>query len=446
MLYLLCDFQSTRLDYILNIVFDRILQTEYTLLSWEAYQQGIAIKDDTPHVVMYYGEKPGAGQFFIPDSGLLRENRIREEAPVLLEQAGRLPQLFFQEELQLKPTEGVTHDLLASCFFLITQYERYQHPTTGTHGRYDEVAYDSYTRKWHHHPLVQLLAEELWQQLLQLEPKLSRIHRRTSLHLTFDVDHPWKYWFRGFFVNAGGLLKHTFQLRFQVVGEMLKALFSGSDPYNTYPLIHRHFPPEHTAFFFLLDRTTPQDGWHTYKNRPYRKLVKGLKEKGYGIGLHPSYATYLNPERIKFERERLNRLVLEDSEHSRQHFLRYRLPETFRFLLEAGIRHDYTLAMYTDRGFPTGMALSYPWFDLGKNEATELMLHPTTVMDRSLKDYQGLGVDEAMTQCRELWKEVDTVNGCFRILLHNNTLSDEGEWEGWRMPILNLVEELTSSL
>jgi hypothetical protein len=131
--------------------------------------------------------------------------------------------------------------------------------------------------------------------------------------------------------------------------------------------------------------------------------------------------------------------------HSRQHFLRYRLPETFRYLLDVGVKHDYTLGFYSKIGFKTGMAIPYPWFDLDKNKITELILHPTLAMDRTFQAYMKVSPEQALEEVKQLVDKVKAVNGSFTLLLHNDSLSESGEWKGWRSAVEEMIEAVLNN-
>ena len=83
-------------------------------------------------------------------------------------------------------------------------------------------------------------------------------------------------------------------------------------------------------------------------------------------------------------------------------------------------------------GFRAGTAHAFRWFDLSANEVTVLELHPFCVMDVTLKNYMNLPPQQAIDTIQMLINKVKEVNGTFAAIWHNETISDWGEWEGWR--------------
>ena len=119
-----------------------------------------------------------------------------------------------------------------------------------------------------------------------------------------------------------------------------------------------------------------------------------------------------------------------------------KLPETYRYLLEIGIRHEYSPCRFQDGGFPAGMCMPYPWFDLEKNESTELILHPTIAMDRTFQQYKSMMAEESVEAFRVLRQRTRQFGGTFVFLFHNDALSESEEWIGWREPLLRFLAEM----
>ncbi|RLD51239.1 MAG: hypothetical protein DRJ05_18645 [Bacteroidetes bacterium] len=60
------------------------------------------------------------------------------------------------------------------------------------------------------------------------------------------------------------------------------------------------------------------------------------------------------------------------------------------------------------------------------------------MMEGTLRDYMSLEPEKAMEFIKDLIGEVKAVNGTFISLWHNESLSNEGRWEGWQ----NVYEEM----
>ncbi len=434
MVYFLTTFDSPRLRYVLNLVLTRILGLPYTLLPIGEYRA------EQHFPALNYTSLMLKEAISLPNTGLLALDTI-EEIPLRI-QEGSIPYLFYYSVSAT--SYQIPYDLFAAVFWLVSEYEKYQAPPLDKHGRYDLRQLPSAALKLDQFPLVHLYAEHLWQVLQQHagdRVRLERSPRQFVCQYTFDIDFPWKYRYKGLAVSGSGFGKDLLQGAWERMGERWQALVHQRDPNDTFGLIYEHFPVDQTRFFFLLDRNAPEDSRFTWRHPQYRTLIEQIVAKGYPVGIHPSYTSYLDPERLRMETEALADLVGTEVRASRQHFLRYQLPQTYRYLRQLGIWHEYTPCRFTDGGFPNGMALPYPWFDLVANEASDLLLHPAQIMDRTLQQYLGLSPEAATERVNQLLSATKAVRGTFLFLLHNDSLSESEEWKGWRRHILQWGKE-----
>ncbi|MCU0320597.1 MAG: polysaccharide deacetylase family protein, partial [Flavobacteriales bacterium] len=149
------------------------------------------------------------------------------------------------------------------------------------------------------------------------------------------------------------------------------------------------------------------------------------------LGLHPSYHSSTEPTIAAEDRQRLMAVTGEAPRLNRQHFLRWRLPDTLRALLDAGFTEDHSLG-FTDRlGFRAGTCTPFPYYDLERDEETALMLWPFACMDSALYDRMGIDASTASDHIQPIIDEVSYVQGTFISTWHDRFLSDSGEWKGW---------------
>ncbi len=115
-------------------------------------------------------------------------------------------------------------------------------------------------------------------------------------------------------------------------------------------------------------------------------------------------------------------------------------------MIQAGIQEDYTPYLNGTGGFPNGMMIPYPWFDLEEDTVTGLTLVPTILMDRTI-----VGTPESPRYTDQLApsKEFDRLlatiiegNGAFVLCLHNECLSESGEWATWSSWFAEIMKRL----
>lgn len=425
---------TPRIQYVMGLVFERILGVSATV--------GELTHENNAIPCINYTDQILPGTFQVPNAGLLAEAEINPVNVEVNTETGACPRLFSildSSEVQ------IDFDVFSAAFFLATEYEKWTDPGKDRHDRHVPESSVMRMHELYQWPLVHHYAEHVWQKLGDFFPSLQsapRTRREFDFEITFDIDHARKYQDKPMHIQLGGLLKDILRADVRQFRERIAVWLGAKDPFNTFEEIFRECPAEKTTFFFLIERRHPNDGRFTYRTPMLQRLIRSVHQRGYQIGIHPSFTTYKDGDAIQAETDALATLIEVPVRRSRQHFLRYRLPDTFRHLITAGIRDEYTLCAFETGGFPSGMAIPYPWFDLAANQETELLLHPTYIMDRSLQQYLALEPESAAVYVHDLIQKTREVAGTFTMLLHNDVLSQSGEWENWRAHVLGLIRAL----
>jgi hypothetical protein len=94
-------------------------------------------------------------------------------------------------------------------------------------------------------------------------------------------------------------------------------------------------------------------------------------------------------------------------------------------------------------GFRCGTCTTVPFFDLNSDQESQLSMHPFVVMDATFNRYMRLSPDEAIKLTRALMDEVREVQGTLSCVFHNQNLSDDFEWKGWRVLYEDVLEYAT---
>lgn len=436
MIYIRVDALTARLRYALHLIFDIILELPY-----EIVPSSTKLSPEVPHekCLIDYSTSPLRDSFTVFCSKFLKDKHIHTPSEIDLSTA-KTPKDLFPAK---KQEADINFDLFASIFFLATDYEKYMVEKWDQHQRYDEAAYHSFIHKWYKKPWVHELAHLLMQALSKRYPSLSLLPLKQSpkLEITFDIDHPWKYKHKSMVIRLGGLMKDVVHRKRRSVRERLMGLQLGIDPNDTFDDIVRHFPAPYVKFFFLVGGKHSNDSRFSINMSAFREIILKLYGQQYAIGIHPSYMSFNDGQLMQNEINALSKVLGSAIHLSRQHYLRYRYPDTFQHLLKAGITDDYSLCMYQDCGFITGMAVPYPWYDVSLDQMTTLTLHPTIGMDTALRAYAGLSVTEALERIHEVMHLTEQVSGVATLLFHNALLSDSDPWEGWRAPFLTFFRE-----
>ena len=91
-------------------------------------------------------------------------------------------------------------------------------------------------------------------------------------------------------------------------------------------------------------------------------------------------------------------------------------------------------------GFRAGISRPFFFYDLSIEKPTDLRIIPFQVMDRTMHSYMKLKPDEARREIEYYFETIANVGGYFVTLWHNTSLSNEGEWKGWKEVFEKMIE------
>jgi len=408
---------SPRLTYVCQCIFQDILEVDYRLTD------DIESFEKAKHR-LNYSLKDIPGSSFIKPHGLLFETGIRTQQISLGEEAR-----FF-----LCESDVAKHDVLAASFFLLSRYEEYLEKSRDHHGRFSSSFSLMGKVGVLHRPLVDEWALELYASLRQLFPALPASTKQFKQLSSFDIDVAYAYKGRNWWRRSRSFLNDLKKFNFSRIKER-KQVLKGEmeDPYDSYAYLkswhEKHKLDAH--FFFLLGNYGPLDKNLFHGRNELKDLINDLGSWA-EIGIHPSMGANSNSRQLAKEFKRFKKLSGHSAESSRQHFLYLDLPHTYRHLIAQGVQVDYSMGYADHVGFRAGTSHAFRWYDLQNETQSELYLLPITAMDSSLMDYQGLSIEEAKRELQKLKEAVKKVNGTYVTLWHNHTVSDQGEWKGWR--------------
>lgn len=328
-------------------------------------------------------------------------------------------------------------DLFAAAFYLLSRYEEYLPHEKDTYGRYAHTNSIAYKEGFLASPLV-----NEWMYLLAIElrercsmPKFRIEHGAFSFVPTYDVDEAFSYQHKPTWKNVLGFFRDLLAGNFEQVVERGN-VYTGKkpDPYYTFDWIesvHARYQLKPIWFFLTILRRGTYDKNLPAKSKPLQQLYKQLAAAN-EAGLHPSWQSGDEEWLLEKERDTLERMIEKPVQRSRQHYLRFNLPHTYRRLIDAGIRHDYSMAYGNVNGFRASYTRPFHWYDLEKEEVTDLIIHPFCFMEATSFFNQSYSVEEAAAELQRFHDVVKKVNGEFIILFHNHFLTEQPQWVQWR--------------
>ncbi len=407
---------TSRLIYSLDLVFKTILDIDYVITS----------DPDIEGPLINYSDDRSIGGIFIQPEGLLFESDIKKQ-DIWVAHLDELP-LFFQQP----PEAGFLIDIFSFSFYLVSRYEEYLPFTRDEHGRFAAESSLAYKHDFINKPVVDLWAQRFAKTISILYPKLLIKPPAYSKLMTLDIDQPFAYRGKGVIRTMGGIVVDFLKgrntsLRLSCVSGRKK------DPYDTYEYIAevaRKYKSPVKYFFTTGDRSKYDKNPNPL--RPcYRRLIKRLSSE-HEIGLHPSYKSNNLIKLLLREKARLEKASEKEVSDVRKHFLLLDFPQTYQLLIQMGIQRDYTLGYIREAGFRASIARPFKFYDLIREEATDLELIPFQYMDGTYQQHKRFTPKEAKKAIKILIDETKAVGGLFVSVWHNTSLTENNEWEGWR--------------
>lgn len=325
---------------------------------------------------------------------------------------------------------------IGKCFYWLSRYEEYnaRPHQFDEHNRFlgSELDYSK--------PIVDEICLNFQQQLKKKFPSISFKQRLFKQINTHDVDYAWKYLHHSSEIKFGSFIKKLIKGEFVEARKQIKVLcHQENDPYDTFDYL-KVLAEKHqvdTIFFWLLGDYSTFDKNHSWKNKTQQNLINKLS--GWAkIGIHPSYQSNFEDNRLTNEIYRLKEIVTTEVKSSRHHFIKLNFPLTYQQLLKNDILEDYTMGFPHKTGFRAGTSTPYKWFDLTTNQQTLLTIYPFTVMDVTLRNYLKLSPYQSIEEIKRIKQAIKAVNGTFITLFHQSNLN--GDWAEWRKVYESIFE------
>lgn len=419
--------KTNRLAYTLDTIFKGILRMDYRLTA----EKEIFENSDLPKIS--YGEWAIDDEIFIKADSLLFTKEI-EPQNIHVGIWNELPILFMHDYSHA----SIPFDIFASVFYLISRYEEYLPTKKDAHGRYDAHNSIAYKHGFIERPLVDEYAMLIKKILQEKYPDLIFNERDFRFIPTFDIDNAFAFLYKGFWRGFSASLFSLVTFKFKAFAHRIRVITKKQpDPFDTFDWIKK----VHTKFklrpilFFLLGDYGKYDKNIPYDSEKMYSLINDCTSWS-DIGIHPSYHTPLQPNKLKAEIKRLNTINNQITTKSRQHFLRLLMPIAYQNILQTTIKEDYTMGYAPVVGFRASTCTPYYFFDLKKDERTLLKVYPFCFMDSTWKYYLQEEDANAIHKIKELIESVYAVKGTFITLFHNDTF-EENVWKETYETMLN---------
>jgi hypothetical protein len=410
---------SPRLTYIAGIILGNILG-----LQWEIVTDRRKLGK---HPVINYSLLNINGSVKIAPATILFETGAVRKDIIISEWKGY--PVFFQTDQDA----DIPFDIFSASFYLVSRYEEYLDYDADEHGRYPASSSIAFRNGFLGKPVIDLWTKEFARIILRKYPTIAFKRNDYNALLTIDSDQPFAYLGKGMIRSVGGLLHDLTVRKGNATGRFRVLTRGEQDPFEVYDYIMSNIDKNGTdaRFFFPTGDITKYDKNPSWKNEKYRDLIRKISRK-YEVGLHPSYYSSDKPVQLRSQLKRFEEILEKKTVAARFHYIRLKMPDSYRILNEASITEDYSMGYPEEPGFRAGIARPFLFYDLPEDRQTELTIVPFQVMDTTLYQYKKLKPENAGEIIRNLISETQHAGGLFVSLWHNTSLLESQEWKGWR--------------
>jgi len=328
-------------------------------------------------------------------------------------------------------------DIFASSFFMLSRWEEFVSQQTDLHGRFPYTNALAYRHKFLHRPIVNeycMYIRSFLQRAGVAVPELPV----ARFFYTSDIDFvfKWRTAFSWAKTVVGDVCKRRdLRLAFENSFNFLKAPFSKyTDPYNTYR--RQLYDAKKTGaeiIFYIL----PSKENIRFLSTTCTWLFDRIEKFGGTVGLHPGYDSHLANGHLHKEKKVLEDLLGKKVHESRQHFLRFSVPETWSMLQKRGITCDSTMYYTEVPGFRTGCCTEYSCYDIVYRKKLSLKERTLIFMDTSVFFREWQEPEGANAYLAKLIEQVERYGGDFVMLWHNSSF-DSAVWDA-KLPIYNYI-------
>lgn len=409
-MYIFAEHITPRLQYIVQQLLPRAVLTS-------------SVKDfsaQTGAKLNYSHRKFSDGEILVRPQGMLEQTGIRKQPVGFGEWKGL--KIFFM-------TGGdIPFDIFAAAFYLLSRYEEYLPHQKDSYGRFAHEESLAFKNGFLQQPLVNIWLSAFGQVLMEkFDYRLPKNEFRFTP--TYDIDIAYAGKGRGLLHRLANVVRRR------------ETKINGRDAFDVYDWLdelHKEYQLN-PRFFILLAKARSEYDKNLRPGSPeLRGLVQRLARR-YPVGIHPSWQSHDNDELLKREIRVLDQITGIKTTSSRQHYIRFTLPHTFRCLIEAGITDDYSMGYGSINGFRASYCQPYYWYDLLREEQTSLLLHPFCYMEANSFFEQKLGSGEAAAELKYYYHQVKEAGGELITIFHNHFLTEEAQWQPWRQMYLDFL-------
>jgi hypothetical protein len=345
---------------------------------------------------------------------------------------------------------SISYDILWNTFVFLSRYEEYFSEKNGkniysyslNHPRNDKDSFDI--------PIVNILFNELELFIKENFPKLDFGDKiEPIIDLSHDIDY----------------INKTIQIRLkQTVFNLYKTLkvihkpkifinnliktfkFAFSNPsywcFDYWTILEKNHNKRSIFYVYVKNGKKDFKSWlidpsyDIKTNTKLQKKLKALKNDGFEIGLHGSYYSANDFNKLKKEKEILENILGFKIVKTRQHWLNY-FEKVTPYSHNKLFKLDSTLAWNDRIGFRSGCVSLYRPYDFKSEKAFDYEIMPQVIMDSNVYDYSDSV--EIFNKAKNIMQKSKGLSKTTHVSIswHQRVCSSDYSWHKFYEEILN---------
>jgi hypothetical protein len=390
--------------------------------------------------INYSDNRLSDGEVWIKPHTLLFEKEIRQQ-PVECFEVNNYKAF-------LKTEGDLSFDIFAASFYLLSRYEEYLPHTKDMYARYAFENSLAHKEGFLTLPLVNIWLQDFKKTVTDQFPELIVHHSSLTFLPTYDIDIAWSYKHKGFWRNTGGILRSLVKGQWSLIAERISVLRGKQkDPFDAFGWmnqLHEQHKLKPYYFFLVPEKRGSYDKNILPASESMQNLIRDHVIR-YPIGVHPSWKSGDDVSLLKKEIALLSALNGNQITSSRQHYIRFNLPDGYRRLIDNGIKFDFSMGYGSINGFRASVASPFYWYDLEKEQETNLLLFPFCYMEANSFYEQKFTAEQALEEMHHYYKAVQSANGYFIMIWHNSFLGTDKLYTGWRDVYEQFIKEVSAA-
>lgn len=344
-------------------------------------------------------------------------------------------------------------DLVSTTYFMLTRWEEIDSERLDRRGRFTAESSLAWRQGFLDRPIVDEWALVVRAWVERLAPGWRAVRSPFRLVPSHDVDSPRRFQSIRDVVQASAAVL----TRERSLPAMSQELATGvrsrldwrADPFYLGALRLMDISERYglrSTFFFKTADPGPNDQGHPLTKEPAPTIVAQVRDRGHEVGFHPGFNTYDDAGQMLLEKRRFEAATSLSRVGSRQHNLRFKVPDTWHHLIAAGIDYDSTLGYADHAGFRCGTCHAFPAYDARADAPLPILEVPLVAMEGTLlaKKYEGRTAEAALDAVLMLGRRCRQVGGVMTFLWHNSSFRGSyrhaahiyepaiAEMSGWR--------------